>query len=204
MIEPGRQRRYYKVPPIINPSSHEEDEMKRFLHWVGCLALVIVLIPAYTGHCAESLWVTSEYADLKAQRSISAETLAELERGAQLTLESYESRWYRVTTTDGLTGWVYRGKVSEAPPEPADSDRNPDEEGIGDLLGGLSGTSVKADAADSARSIRGLSPEAEAYAEKTGTPEQSRKALDRLLSMEISEAEVNAFLRAGTVGEFAE
>lgn len=177
--------------------------MNRRYSLILAMAVFIVLAAAASGAYAESLWVTSEHTALKAGRSISAATLAELKRGTQLTLLDYESRWYRVSTPGGRTGWVYRGKVSDTPPEQSGQPKG-EGGGIGDLLGGLSGSSVEADAADSARSIRGLSPEAEAYAKKSGTPEQSRKALDRVLSMSVTENEVDAFLKAGQVGEYAQ
>ena len=163
-----------------------------------CLAL------ASSAAAQDTLWVTSESADLKAERSISSDTLVALQRGAELSVQTYESRWYQVTTKDGQTGWVYRGKVSDMQPDVSESEKKEDGSGIGGLLGGLGGSSVETEAADSARSIRGLSPEAEAYAEKTGTPKQSREALDQVLSLSISEGEVKSFLKNGDVGEYAE
>jgi len=152
----------------------------------------------------ETLWVTSGSADLKAERSISSDTIAELERGAVLSVQAYESRWYQVTTENGRTGWVYRGKVSETKPEIADSEKKEEGGDLGGLLSGLGDSSVETEAADSSRSIRGLSPEAEAYAEKTGTPKQSREALEQVLSMSISARELASFLENGHVGEYAE
>lgn len=177
--------------------------MNRRFSLILSMTVFIVLAAAASGAYAESLWVTSGHTALKAARSISAATLAELERGTRLTVHDYESRWYRVSTPGGRTGWVYRGKVSDTPPEKTGQ---PEGEGggVGDLLGGLSGSSVEADAADSARSIRGLSPEAEAYAKKTGTPKQSQNALDRVLSLSVTENEVDAFLKSGHVGEYAQ
>lgn len=167
-------------------------------------AAVFLFTAASIALAGQILWVTSESADLKAERSISSETIAELDRGAELAVKALESRWYQVTTEDGKTGWVYRGKVSETEPEAADQAKKEEGGGIGGLLGGLGGSSVETETADSARSIRGLSPEAEAYAEKTGTPKQSREALDRVLSTSISENEIESFLKSGKIGEYAE
>ncbi|MGM0452334.1 MAG: SH3 domain-containing protein [Thermodesulfobacteriota bacterium] len=165
---------------------------------------ILLVMALSIAHAGQSLWVTSDSADLKAERSVSSETIAVLERGAELTEQSYESRWYRVTTENGKTGWVYRGRVSGTQPEGVDEAQKDDGGGIGGLLGGLSGSSVEADSADSARSIRGLSPEARAYADKTGTPEQSRKALDRVLSMSVEGKEIERFLKNGQIGQYAE
>lgn len=156
-------------------------------------------LPAFA---ASTLYVTSDSAELKAESSSSAATVAELKRGAALTFESKEGRWYRVTTKNGETGWIYRGKVSENEPEIEDIEGGGD--GLGGLLGGLSGSDISADAADSSRSIRGLSPEAKEYAESTGTPQQSQNALDYVLSLTIADPEIDQFLKQGKVGEYAE
>lgn len=171
------------------------------------LYLVVLCLAAAGGAAAaaeDTLWVSSESADLKAERSISSDTIATLHRGTELSVKAYESRWFQVTTDNGRTGWVYRGKVSDTKPEVPESEEKDGGGGIGGLLGGLGGSSVETEAADSARSIRGLSPEAEAYAEKTGTPKQNREALDHVLSMSISESELESFLEKGHVGEYAE
>ncbi len=176
--------------------------MKKSLKPAVYILLILFAAAAFSS-AAKSLWVTSAGADLKEKPSISSRTITELARGAELTEQEHESRWYLVETREGLTGWVYRGKVSESPPV-SEEGSSEEEGGVGDLLGGLSGSSVEADAADSARSIRGLSPEAKAYAEKTGTPEQSRKALDQLLSISVPKDSIERFLEKGNVGEYAE
>jgi len=158
----------------------------------------LMVVPALAGN---ELWVTSPNAKLKAKRSASSETIAELPVGSRLNRISYEKRWYKVSAKGGLTGWIYRGKVSENKPE-----KSPDEEddSLGDLMVGLTGSSIEADAADSSRSIRGLSPEAQAYADQTGTPQTYRDALDEVLGVKTEDHELEKFLEAGKIGEFAE
>jgi len=167
--------------------------------------LILFCLAVVTSAAAqETLWVTSESADLKAERSISSDTITTLQRGTELSVQQYESRWYQVTTKDDQTGWVYRGKVSDIQPDVPEGEKKDEGGGLGGLLGGLGGSSVETDAAESARSIRGLSPEAQAYAQKTGTPKQSREALDQVLSMSILKNEIESFLKKGDVGEYAE
>lgn len=158
----------------------------------------LMVIPALA---ADELWVTSPNAKLKAKRSASSETIAELPVGSKLNRISYEKRWFKVSTRDDLTGWIYRGKVSKNKPE-----KSPDEEdsSLGDLMVGFTGSSIEADAADSSRSIRGLSPEAQAYADQTGTPQTYRDALDEVLEVKTEDGELEKFLKAGKIGEFAE
>ncbi len=149
-----------------------------------------------------TLYVTSESADLKSESTSSSSTIAELERGTVLLLIAKEGRWFRVATQESQRGWIYRGKVSEEQPEVESIDEG--EDSIGSLLGGLSGSDIRADAADSSRSIRGLSPEAEEYAKAAGTPRQSRNALDATLSRKVKDSDIEAFLKNGKVGEYAD
>ena len=74
----------------------------------------------------------------------------------------------------------------------------------GGLLGSLSGSDINADAADSSRSIRGLSPEAKEYAKSTGTHQQSQDALDSVILRKVKEQEIDQFLKQGKIGEYAE
>ncbi|MFQ5484345.1 MAG: hypothetical protein ACE5DO_03320, partial [Desulfobacterales bacterium] len=113
---------------------------------------------------------------------------------------AFKNRGYQVAAPDGKKGWIYRGKVSSEPPKKEGGEQNP----LGTLIGGLTGSNIRADASDTSRSIRGLSPEAEAYADRTGTPEQYKKALDAVLSTTTSAGEIEQFLKAGKIGEYAE
>ena len=48
-----------------------------------------------------------------------------------------------------------------------------------------------------------MSKETEQYAQKRGTPEVYKKALDQVLAIRISEKEVDVFLKDGKIGEYA-
>jgi uncharacterized protein YgiM (DUF1202 family) len=150
----------------------------------------------------QKVWVSSEDATLQAERSLSSETVAEVRRGTELTVLTFENRWYHVTAPDGKTGWIFRGKVSSEPVAGIDEDSGSG--GIGGLLGGLTGSTIEAQSADSSRSIRGLSPEAEEYARQTGTPAESQAALDMVLSQTVDKTEIDQFLKEGKIGEYAD
>ncbi len=170
-------------------------------HVIPAVVIGLLLFTALIGFAAEKVWVTSKGASLKVDRSSSSVTVAELARGTELVVDTCENRWCKVTTPNGKTGWIYQGRVSDAPPEISETE---DEEGLGDMLGGFSESSIEADASDSARSIRGLSPEATAYAKSTGKPEESQNALDHLLSLTIPAGEIEQFLKQGKIGEYAQ
>ncbi|MBC2716231.1 MAG: SH3 domain-containing protein [Desulfobacteraceae bacterium] len=175
--------------------------MKRPLIFSSTLTFLLFFLLSVC-FAATTLYVTSENAELKSDCSSSSATIVELKRGSALTLVVSEGRWYKVTTLLNETGWIYRGKVSEEEPEIEDA--GDDEGGLGGLLGGLSGSDINADAADSSRSIRGLSPEAKEYAETTGTPQQSQDALDSVISLKTSNQEIDQFLKEGKIGEYAD
>jgi uncharacterized protein YgiM (DUF1202 family) len=167
------------------------------------MTVIVLCFAALAFAEVQKVWVSSEDASLQAERSISSETVAEVKRGTPLTVSAFENRWYRVTAPDGKTGWIFRGKVSTEPVADAGSDSD-GSAGVGGLLGGLTGSSIEADAADSSRSIRGLSPEAREYAQQTGTPAESQAALDMVLSLTVDKSDVDQFLKEGKIGEYAD
>jgi uncharacterized protein YgiM (DUF1202 family) len=177
-------------------------KMKRPVIFLSTLIFTLFLILSIC-IAAQTLYVTSEDATLKADSSSSSATIMELKRGTELTVVAKDGRWYSVATPTGKKGWIYRGKVSEEPPEMEGMEEDEDE-GVGGLLGGLSGSDINADAADSSRSIRGLSPEAKEYADATGSPKEIRNALDAVIARPTTDNEIDRFLQEGKIGEYAE
>ena len=169
--------------------------MKKVLLFVVFLTMVGLYVAPVCG--AESLWVTSEGAKLKADSSASSRTVSNLVIGTKLTVLESQSRWYRVQTVSGEEGWIYRGKVSDAPPEKEAED-------TGNLFAGLQGSNISADEAQTSRSIRGLSKETEQYAKKQGTPKAYQEALDQVLAIRVTPQEIDVFLRNGKIGEYAQ
>jgi len=169
--------------------------MKKIILFSLWAALMGVFLPPASG--AESVWVASSGAKLKVDRSASSQTVSELPVGAELTVLNSEGRWYQVRTTSGKEGWVYRGKVSTAPPPKETQETE-------NLFAELGGSDISADEAQTSRSIRGLSPETEQYARQRGTPEAYQKALDEVLVMRVAPKELEAFLRNGKIGEYAQ
>jgi uncharacterized protein YgiM (DUF1202 family) len=166
------------------------------------IAFLIVSI-AITAAAAQYVWVSSAGAKLKADKSASSQTLAELPVGAKLSVLALENRWYFVQTSSGEKGWIYRGRISSKP-QTAGSQKSGKTDSLGGLLAGATGGSIQADEAATDRSIRGLSPEAREYARRTGTSEQYQKAVDQVLSYKLNEAEIDQFLKNGGIGEYAQ
>lgn len=175
--------------------------MKRiiFRHFI---ASFIVLLTLTQAEALQNVWVASAGAKLKTDKSASSRTLAELPVGMKLTVLALENRWYFVKTSSGKKGWIYRGRTSSKPP--ATSGEPGKKDVLGGLLAGATRGSIRADEADTDRSIRGLSPEARKYARQTGKSKRYQKAVDQVLSMQIKDAEIERFLQKGNIGEYAQ
>lgn len=161
------------------------------------VALLLLALAAAPALGAEKRWVVSEGTALKAEQSVSAASVAELPVGTELTLVEGAGRWLKVQSPDGKEGWVYAGRVSDTQPVA--------EVGGEGLFGdSLQKSQINTAKADSARSIRGLSPEVAQYAKQRGTPESLKKELDKILKRKVSDKEVKTFLKEGKIGEYAQ
>ncbi len=145
----------------------------------------------------EKRWVASDGTTLKKEASISSADLSSLPVGTELSVIESGGRWLKVKTSGGKEGWVYAGRVADAPPAAEVT-------GDAGLFGGtMQQSQIQTAKADSARSIRGLSPEATQYAKQRGTPELFRKELDKVLARKVSARDLKTFLRDGKIGEYA-
>jgi len=164
------------------------------------LATSLALLLALAGSVAfaeELRWVTSEGTTLKQDASVSSSDLAPLPVGTELKVIESGGRWLKVSTR-GKTGWVYVGRISDTKPAGEVSGSE------GGLFGGsMQQSKIETAKADSARSIRGLSPEADQYARQRGTPASYKKALDQILARKVTTKELKSFLREGKIGEYA-
>lgn len=167
--------------------------------------LLIIFFAGGDGLAApETLWVLSSETDIKSAPKATGDVVATLSKGEELRVEEYENRWYKIRfTKEGQekTGWIYRGKVTDTPPEPEEEKGETDDPG--DLLSDFTGSEITAETAESSRSMRGIYREAAEYAQKTGKPETCRKALEYVLKQDPKPADVDAFLQAGGIGEYA-
>ena len=168
--------------------------MKRNVLWLTAIVLVLC---AGVVSGQEKMWVSSDRAKLKTGGSASSMTVTTLPMGAEVTVFEKEGRWYRTSSAAGEEGWIYRGRLSDSPP--AEEVQKESE----DLFAFMPGSSIQADEADTARSIRGLSPETEQYANSKGTPAEYKVVLDRILALGVNERELEVFLSRGKIGEYA-
>ncbi|MDD2366930.1 MAG: SH3 domain-containing protein [Desulfuromonadaceae bacterium] len=167
------------------------------------LTRYVILVLALTLVCTvasaeEKRWVSSEGTTLKSDASASADNVAELAIGSEVSVLESGGRWLKVKTVAGQEGWVYAGRVSDTQPAVEV------EGGDGGIFGDtMKSSQINTAKADSARSIRGLSPGAAQYAKDRGTPEMYKKSLDKVLARKVTEKELRMFLKEGRIGEYA-
>ena len=121
--------------------------------------------------------------------------------GSALTVLSTQGSWYQVSAPSGKKGWIYRGKVTKTAPASSSGSQG---SGMGDLMSSLGGSGISAGTADTSRSIRGLSPEAEEYAKQTNATKAQRNALDETLSIAVGNGDIEQLLKEGGIGEYAD
>jgi uncharacterized protein YgiM (DUF1202 family) len=163
------------------------------------VAISALLLIATVAIAEDKRWISSEGTVLKGDASATSESVADVILGTAVVIVESGGRWLKVRTTDGKEGWVYAGRVSETPPaaEVAGSD--------GGVFGdNLKSSQINTAKADSARSIRGLSPETAKYAKDRGTPEIYKKSLDKVLARKVTARDLKAFLKDGKIGEYAQ
>ncbi len=162
---------------------------------VAGLALLLV---ATVAMAEAQRWVSSEGTTLKSEASATSDNVVDVDVGTEVTVMESGGRWLKVRTAAGKEGWVYAGRVSETPPVGEVS-------GDGGLFGeSMQKSQINTAKADSARSIRGLSPETTQYAKNRGTPELVKKSLDAVLLRKVSPKELKVFLQDGKIGEYAQ
>jgi len=168
--------------------------------WVTIAILSISLGPINRADAQKTLWVNASGAKLKADKTASSETVTPLPIGEALSVLDSQGRWYKVSTKLRKKGWIYRGKVSSRAPA---STQEGKKSGVGELFGSLGSSEISAAAADTSRSIRGLSPEAKAYAKQVGASLAHQSALDQVLNIRTDDVELEQFLKNGQIGEYA-
>ncbi|MFH1016778.1 MAG: SH3 domain-containing protein [Pseudomonadota bacterium] len=164
--------------------------MSRFLHLSALFAVIV--FP--TTLSAETLYVNSPTADLKSSTAASASVLAQLPRGTGVNVIGRTGSWVQVNA-GGKTGFVYKFKLVA---------KKPSASGGSGLLAGLGGGGATAREGSTATSIRGLSPTSEKYAGRAAIKPEDVKMVKHMESVRVSKAELDAFLKDGKLGEYAQ
>ncbi len=161
--------------------------------------MVVFFFFAVVSAAGEKVWVSAKGAKLKADKKASAETIKKLPMGTGLKVLDFQKRWYKVSTNELETGWIYRGKVAKTPPATDDDMEE-------DLLGDLDESGIMLAAADTSRSIRGKKKKGDDDNNTSKAileSDEYLEALNRVLSFYTSDDEIDVFLKQGKIGEYA-
>ncbi|MBM4086123.1 MAG: hypothetical protein FJ272_15170, partial [Planctomycetes bacterium] len=133
------------------------------------------------------VYVKSRTARIRAHMSASAEG-KEVPAGTPLKVLAKNEKYYHVQLPDGNTGWVFHVCVTDQRPDSGT---------------GSTGGVTLAEALLGDRTC-GLEPMAEDYAKKKGISQRSLDDARKMQELLVSSKEVDAFLREGKLGEYAE
>lgn len=161
---------------------------------LGCWLLAVSALPPVSV-AAETVYVQSKTAKLRAGKTSLDREVADLRFGDELTVLKRDGQWLQVRTAAGQTGWLFANKVSATRPKEGDSS-----------LAALGKSFRQKEASDVTASAgaRGLDKASEDYAKRVGIQPRDREAVDRMTTYRISEQDVEVFLKEGKLGEYAQ
>ena len=166
--------------------------MRRALYVLSAALLLAALSTAH-GQSDQVVYVRTPNTALHESPSGTAAVKTKLKSGTVLTVVASKDRWIEVTCDAGQ-GYVYGAKTAAEPPAIEDP-----------LFDELGDASVASPEATTARGIRGLSKTATAHADRNEevTPEHVAQ-LEKLENVEVSDEELDRFLRQGRLAEYAQ
>ena len=164
----------------------------RRMWWWACVLGVILCAPSLV--LAETLYVQAKTAQLRAGKTSLDAVLANLRYGEAVEILSRDGNWTEVKTAGGAKGWIFSNKLSALKPS-----------GNNDTLArlGQSMRSGEASASTASAGARGLDKTSEGYADRAGISQRDRDAVDKMTSYQVSDEEVEQFLKEGGLGEYA-
>lgn len=159
------------------------------------MVFMVTVITMTDAAFGETLYVTAKSAQLRSGKTSMDPVVASPKIGEALEVVKRDDRWVQVKTAKGVTGWIYSGNVSES--KPAGGDNELAAMGKGFRQTEASGVTASAGA-------RGLDKASESYANRVGITQQHRDAVDRMTANKIPDDDIQTFLKAGRLGEYAE
>lgn len=167
-------------------------------HRQAFLASMIFMVTVMTMTDAafgETLYVIAKSAQLRSGKTSLDPVVAGLKLGESLEVVKRDERWLQVRTAKGIQGWIYANHVSDSKPA-----------GGGNELAALGKgfRRTEASGVTASAGARGLDKASESYANRAGITQQHRDAVDRMTANKIPDDDIQAFLKAGRLGEYAE
>jgi hypothetical protein len=162
------------------------------------LAMMVSFVTAITMTDAafgETLYVAAKSAQLRSGKTSLDPVVASLKLGESLDVVTRDDHWLQVQTTKGVKGWIYYNNVSASKPAGGDNEL----EALGKSFRRTDASAVTASAG-----ARGLDKASEGYANRSGITQQQRDSVDRMTAYKIPDEDIQAFLKTGKLGEYAE
>lgn len=161
--------------------------MGRKVFWVGALIVAVA-----AAGVAKTMYARTSTVVRDGTR-LSAKVVTRLRQRDPVEVLTRTGRHYNVNV-GGKTGWVYHSKLTPDRPEDV----------AAALRQGPGAGTIKLDEIETSGAMRGLSPMAEKYAAGGEIPEWAVEAVEAMQGRGIAAGELDAFARAGGLGEYAE
>ena len=144
---------------------------------------------------AETVYVQAKSATIRAGKTSLSQVVAAVRFGQGLELLEKHDNWYRVDAGKGVIGWIYHNKVGMHKPSEQESR-------LASL--GKNFRHTRSSPVTGTAGVRGLDEFSTGYANAAGIAARHRAAVDRMTNYRLSDREVEAFLKSGRLGEYAE
>lgn len=144
---------------------------------------------------AETVYVHAKSASLRTGKTSLSRVVASVQYGQALKLVEKGDGWYKVQTRNGAVGWIYHNKVGTSKP----TERESRLAALGKDFRRTQSSSLTGTAG-----VRGLDEFSADYANRARIPAHYRAAVDRMTNYRLSDREVEAFLKSGRLGEYAQ
>jgi uncharacterized protein YgiM (DUF1202 family) len=143
---------------------------------------------------AETMFVQAKTAQLRSGKTSLDNIVANLKYGDELEVLKRDGNWVEAKTVGGARGWIFANKLTASKPS-----------GGSDTFAQLGRSMRRADASGATASAgaRGLDKASEGYANRAGISQQDRDAVDRMTAYQLTDQEVEEFLKEGGLGEYA-
>jgi hypothetical protein len=144
---------------------------------------------------AETVYVLAKSATLRTGTTSLSHAVATVPFGQALELIEKDDNWYKVQVQNGAVGWIYHNKVGATKPSSEESRLA----ALGKDFRKTQSSSITGTAG-----VRGLDEYSAGYAKRAGIGARHRSALDRMTNYRLLDRQVEAFLKSGRLGEYAE
>jgi uncharacterized protein YgiM (DUF1202 family) len=161
----------------------EEEPMKKPVRATAVVAAVLVV---FVYLLAETVLVQIKTTSIRKDPKFTSSTLATVKAGVALEKLQTQSGWVQVRTKAGVVGWVHSSAVTAKKLNLTASDGN---------------LQTQASAGEVALAAKGFNKQVEDKY-RSANPKLDFAAVDALERLKPTAAQIEAFLRAGRLGEF--